>query len=460
LVDQLAGRYSERIRQGLLADGSRLPSVRAGAAQHGVSPSTVVAAYDQLLAAGLIETRPQRGFFVRERRRGVAEAAPVSRPQPVDATALIRGMFHPGTVAQPAPGGGTLPAEWLDLPLLHAAVRRALAQEAQNAKHAASLRYGEPAGDPGLRELLARGLGDLGIACQPGQVVTTMGATQALDIVSRCLLQPGDSVLVDEPGWAVEFARLSRLGVRLLPVPRGPQGPDLAVMQALLKAHKPRLYVTVSVLHNPTGCSLSLAAAHQVLKLAEAHDLLIVEDDSYALFAPPHAPRLSALDGLQRTVYISGFSKMLAPSWRVGFAAASPALTQRLVDAKLLSGLTTPSLQEQALAICMAQGQLRRHAQRVLGLLDAARLRSQQLALAAGCRFVTPPQGLFGWVDVGADTERLAQRLLDEGWLLAPGHLFHTSRLATPLMRINFATSQEARFWQALQTARTSLQNG
>jgi DNA-binding transcriptional MocR family regulator len=214
------------------------------------------------------------------------------------------------------------------------------------------------------------------------------------------------------------------------------------------------------VLHNPTGCSLSLAAAHQVLKLAEAHDLLIVEDDSYALFAPPHAPRLSALDGLQRTVYISGFSKMLAPSWRVGFAAASPALAERLVDAKLLSSLTTPSLQEQALAICMTQGQLRRHVQRVLGLLDTARLRSQQLAQAAGCRFVTPPQGLFGWVDVGVDTERLAQRLLAGGWLLAPGHLFHASRRAGPLMRINFATSQDARFWQALQTARSALQNG
>jgi DNA-binding transcriptional MocR family regulator len=237
LVEQLASRYGDRIRQGSLAEGSRLPSVRAGAAQHGVSPSTMVAAYDQLLAAGLVETRPQRGFFVRERRRGVSEAAPALRPPPVDATALIRGMFHPGTAAQPAPGGGTLPAEWLDLALLHGAVRRALAQEAKRTTQAAGLRYGEPAGDPALRELLCRSLGDLGVVCQPGQVVTTMGATQALDIVSRCLLQPGDSVLIDEPGWAVEFARLSRLGVRLLPVPRGPQGPDLAVMQALLEAH-------------------------------------------------------------------------------------------------------------------------------------------------------------------------------------------------------------------------------
>jgi DNA-binding transcriptional MocR family regulator len=159
------------------------------------------------------------------------------------------------------------------------------------------------------------------------------------------------------------------------------------------------------------------------------------------------------LDGLQRTVYVSGFSKILAPNWRVGFVAASPDLAERFIDTKLLSALTTPALPEQAIAWCIAQGALRRHTERVMAQLDAARARSQRLALEAGCRFVTPPQGLFGWVDVGHDTERLAQRLLDEGWLTAPGTLFHAAPRPTTLMRINFATSQDARFWSALQKA-------
>jgi DNA-binding transcriptional MocR family regulator len=264
-------------------------------------------------------------------------------------------------------------------------------------------------------------------------------------------------VLVDEPGWAVEFARLARLGVRLLPVPRGPLGPDLEVMRQLLQAHRPRLYATVSVLHNPTGCSLPLAAAHQVLKLAEAHDLLIVEDDTYTHFAPPHAPRLSTLDGLQRTVYISGFSKILAPNWRVGFLAAPAALVSRFIDMKLLSTLTSPSLGEQAMADCIAKGHLRRHTERLVARLDDARARTCRLAEEAGARFVTTPQGLFGWIDVGVDTDRLAQALLDAGWLTAPGSLFHATRRPTTLMRINFATSQDARFWTALKQARTHL---
>jgi DNA-binding transcriptional MocR family regulator len=459
LTDQLAARYAERISQRLLLPGARLPSVRECARRHGVSPYTVVAAYDQLLAHGLIEARKQRGFFVRESRAATPPeraraAAAAGVPPPIDATALIRGMFH-GRTAGGAPGLGTLPPQWLDLPLLTSALRRALGTAG-----ASALQYGDPAGDARLRDALARRLADFGIAVPARQIVTTVGATHALDVVSRTLLQPGDAVLVDEPGWAVEYARLARQGLRLLPVPRGVDGPDLDAMAALARAHAPKLYATVSVLHNPTGSSLPLAAAHRVLRLAEAHDFMIVEDDTYAHLAPAHAPRLAALDGLQRTIYVSGFSKILSPGWRVGFLAAPPALVERFIDTKLLSTLTTPALLEHAVALTLEQGALRRHAERITTRLAAARARSVRLAMEAGGRFVTPPQGLFGWLDVGVDTELLTQAMHDEGWLLAPGTLFHATPRPTTLMRINFATSQEARFWRALQQARDHLSRG
>ena len=455
LAEQLAQRCADRIRQRLLPPGARLPSVRDSARRHGVSTSTVVAAYDQLQAQGLVQAKPQRGFFVRDdappmpaepRKR---HAAPRPPSVPADATALIRSLFQ-AQGGLPAPGLGTLPEAWLDAPLLQRALRRVTAGDAAAASW---LRYGEPAGDASLRAALSRRMADLGVPAAPSQIVTTVGATHALDIVCRTLLRPGDAVLVDEPGWAVEFARLARLGMRVLPLPRGPDGPDLAVMQALLKAHRPRLYVTVSVLHNPTGACLSPASAHQVLRLAEQHDLTLVEDDTYAWLAPAHATRLSQLDALQRTVYISGFSKILSPQWRVGFMAASPALVDKLIDTKLLSTLSTAAPLEQAVAWCLDQGALRRHAERVVGLLDGARARSVQLARQAGYRFAAPPQGLFGWLDVGMDTEALAQTLLDDGWLTAPGTLFHASPRSTTLMRINFATAQDARFWQRLRRA-------
>jgi DNA-binding transcriptional MocR family regulator len=461
LAEQLASRFADRIRQRLIGPGARLPSVRECARRHEVSPSTVVAAYDQLLAQGLVEARRQRGFYVRgavgEAPGPAAPLAPRAprTPLPISATTLIRGMFQPPG-AQPMPGLGTLPVDWLDEPLLGSAIRKAGLQIGRS-----GLQYGEPAGESRLRRALAARLAEHGVQAQPDQIVTTVGATQALDIVTRTLCKPGDSVLVDEPGWSVEYARLAALGMRVLPVPRHDDGPDLAVMQRLIEAQpaeqRPRLYVTVSVLHNPTGASLSLPVAHRVLQIAQAHGLYIVEDDTYAHLAPAHLPRLAALDALERTVYVCGFSKILTPAWRVGFLAAPTALVDRLIDTKLLTTLTTPSLMELALAHCLEHGLLRRHADRVVRQLDAARARAVKLAEAHGCRFAAPPRGLFGWVDVGVDTERLAQVMLDKGWLLAPGALFHATHRPTTLMRINFATTQEARFWRALAAAREAL---
>jgi DNA-binding transcriptional MocR family regulator len=455
LGERLAAHYAQRIGQRQLQPGTRLPSVRDCARSHGVSPSTVVAAYDRLQAQGLIEARRQRGFYVRPSTVAPARARSheptEALPAPVDAAALIRAMFRT-RASLPGPGLGTLPETWLDPALLQRALRRAIADGDD------ALRYGEPAGDPSLRDALARRLsGELGIACGSHQIVTSVGATHALDIVARTLLKAGDAVLVDDPGWAVEHARLTSLGMHLLPVPRGPAGPDLEVMRQLIQAHRPRLYITVSVLHNPTGATLSLAAAHQVLQLAEAHDLMLVEDDTYAWLAPPHAPRLAALDALRRTIYVTGFSKILAPNWRVGALAAPAHVVDRIVDTKLLSSLTTPALLERAVAWCLDQGLLRRHAERVTARLAAARTRVVRLVQEAGCRMAAEPQGLFGWVDAGVDTEPLAVRMAADGWLVAPGRLFHVPSRPSTLMRVNFASAQDARFWRAFERARDTL---
>lgn len=486
LTEQLSARFAERIRSRLLAPGARLPSVRLCAEQQGVSASTVVAAYDQLLAQGLVVARKNRGFFVRDASLNAALAqvpkapaaikniataktgmaadlAPLgtwstatwmaTRQAPVDATALIRGMFHKVS-NKPQPGMGVFPPEWLETTFMPAAVRKVTSV---SALRDFSLQYGEPMGDSGLRRALSQKLSALNVHAAPEQIITTVGATHALDIVSRTLLRAGDCVMVEEPGWAVEFARLDALGMRILPVPRRADGPDLEVMAQYCEIHQPKLFVSVSVFHNPTGYCLTPGSAHRVLQLAMQHNFHIVEDDTYSHLAPEHATRLCALDGLQRTIYVSGFAKILAPGWRVGFMAAPPDLVERLLDTKLLATLTTPALLEKALAWCIDQGQLRRHAERIRTRLDGARARSVKLALAHGCTFAAEPAGLFGWVDTGVDTDALSQRMLDEGYLIAPGGLFHAARTPSTLMRINFATTQEAAFWKVFARLRDTV---
>jgi len=462
LAGQLAARFAERIRNRLLAPGARLPSVRECARQYGVSPHTVVAAYDQLQGQGLVDVRRQSGFFVRDWAAAQSARKPVHAAHPAksgghtvaaDASSLIRGMFYRPS-AKPQPGMGVLPPDWMETPFLPAALRRIaggpLLQEL-------SLQYGDPAGDAVLRRSLAQRLADIDVPAAPERILTTVGATHALDVVSRTLLRAGDAVLVEEPGWAIEFARLESMGMRILPVPRHADGPDLDVIERYCRAGtdlRPKLLFSVSVLHNPTGYSLSPGSAHRLLQLAARYDFHIVEDDTYNHLAHERATRLCALDGLRRTIYVGGFAKMLAPNWRIGFLAAGEALFPRLLETKLLATLTTPALFERALAVCIDQGQLRRHAERVRDRLDAARTRSVRLALAAGCRLVSEPAGLFGWVDTGVETDALAQRLLDEDYLIAPGALFYARRPPTTFMRINFATSQDAAFWKTFARVR------
>ena len=471
LTEQLAARFAERIRSRLLPAGARLPSVRACAAQQNVSPYTVVAAYDLLQAQGLVEARRQRGFYVRDyvakavvaaspaapaaKGKTLKDAVSLSLPAAsarINATSLIRGMMHKAT--HPQPGAGMFPPEWLQNQFLQSALRKVVGSDALHAMHWS---YGVPMGDELLRQLLAERLKGLGLPVGYEQVMTTMGATQALDIVSRTLLKAGDAVMVEEPGWSVEFARLAALGMQVLPVPRGPDGPDLAVMRHYCETHAPKLYVSVSVLHNPTSYSLHPAAAHQVLQLAQAYNFYIVEDDTYSHIAPEHATRLSVLDGLKRSIYVSGFAKILAPNWRVGYMVAPPDLVDRMLDTKLLSTLTSPALMERAMALCMENGQLRRHIERMRSHLVQARKHSVPLALEAGCQFVTEPAGMFGWVDTGMDTEVLAQRMLDENYLIAPGSLFHASRRPSTLMRINYACTQDASFWRVYERVRAEF---
>ncbi len=461
LTEQLCARFADRIRNRLLAPGARLPSVRLCAEQQGVSVSTVVAAYDQLQAQGLVVARRNRGFFVRDSglntplaHAGRAQVAIKNTVNaPIDAAALIRGMFEPVS-HKPQPGMGVFPSDWLETTFMPAAIRKVTSA---SALRDVSLHYGEPKGDMSLRRALSQKLGTFNLQADPGQIITTVGATHALDIISRTLLRAGDCVMVEEPGWAVEFARLDALGMRILPVPRRADGPDLAVMAQYCQLHSPKLFVSVSVFHNPTGYCLTPGSAHRVLQLASQHNFYIAEDDTYSHLAPDHATRLCVLDGLQRTIYVSGFSKILAPGWRVGFMAAPPDLVERLLNTKLLGTLTTPALLERALAWCIDQGQLRRHAERIRTRLDQARARSVKLALAHGCTFAAEPAGLFGWVETGVDTDALAQRMLDEDYLIAPGALFHAVRKPSTLMRINFATTQDAAFWTVFARLRDGM---
>ncbi|MDB5918635.1 MAG: bacterial regulatory s, gntR family protein [Massilia sp.] len=462
LIDQIARSVAVRIDDKVLRGGARMPSIRQFAATHEVSCFTVVASYDKLVARGYLESRRGAGFFVRERsplntgERSTAAAAEAAdtaspaAPKPLDVVWLIRNMFRPAQL-QKAPGSGVLPAEWLDGAAIGNALRSIGRQHGN-----LLLNYGAPQGFLPLRQQLQLKLAELEIAAKPDQIVTTVGVTQALDLVAREFTRPGDTIFVDDPAWFLMFGSFAALGARVVGIPRLADGPDLARLAELAALHKPKLYVINSVLHNPTSTSLSAAKAFQVLRLAEEHDFTIIEDDIYCDLHPGSAvqpaTRLAALDQLQRVIYLGGFSKSMAANLRVGFIATSKEWAQRLADRKMLATLTSSDIGERVAYKILSEGLYRKHVDRIRARLDAIRTKTVRQMERVGLTVdVAPPAGMFVWVDTGLDTNVLAERAMAEGLLLAPGCLFSPSQLPSTRMRLNVAAMQDPLIWQFLE---------
>lgn len=454
LVEQIVRSVASRIDDKLLRTGARMPSIRQFADEQKVSRFTVVEAYDRLVANGYLESRRGSGFFVRERAsllastHAVTQAIPTSQ-QP-DVVWLIRNMFRQ-LPPQKMPGSGLLPHEWLDGELVANGLR-SISRLNQNLL----LHYGTQQGFLPLRQQLQLKLAELEIAAAPEQIVTTNGVTQALDLVARELTQPGDTIFVDDPAWFLMFGTFATLGTKVIGIPRLHDGPDVAKLAELAALHKPKLYVIHSVLHNPTSTSLSAAKAFQVLKTAEQHDFMIVEDDVYCDIHPGSAvqpaTRLAALDQLQRVIYLGGFSKTLAANLRVGFIATSHETAIRLSDRKMLSTLTTNEVCERVVHKVLSEGHYRKHVDRIRSRLDNARNEVTHRLEKLGMRIeYRTPAGMFLWVDTGSDTIALTEKALTEGILIAPGSLFSPKQLPSTHMRLNVAAMSDQGVWNFLE---------
>jgi DNA-binding transcriptional MocR family regulator len=285
----------------------------------------------------------------------------------------------------------------------------------------------------------------------------TSSGTQAIDLICRFLLRPGDAVLVDDPCYFNFQALLRAHQVRIVGVPYTPVGPDLTAFEAVLAAERPRLYITNSALHNPTGATLSPPAAHRVLSIASAHDLMIVEDDIFADFEPEPSPRLSVLDGLSRVIRIGSFSKTLSASVRCGYIAARTEWIEGLIDLQIATCFGGPSpVSSELIAGVLAGGGYRKHMQDLRQRLARARYEIAARLEPLGIRpWLMPRGGFYLWcrLPAGQDSAELARMALEENVVLAPGNVFSVSQTASDFLRFNVAQSGDQRIVAVLRRA-------
>lgn len=447
------GAVMEEIRRRMatraLAAGERLPSIRGLASAMRVSPSTVVEAYDRLAAEGVIRSRPGSGFYV----SGALPPPALAEVEPrldraVDPFWVSRQSLDAAAEAV-KPGCGWLPAGWMPEP----AIRRAVRTLAR-ADGAVLTDYGHTRGSLALRRCLIRQFAGEGLDVGPDQLLLTSSGTQALDLICRAALRPGDTVLVDDPCYFNFQALLRAHGARIVGVPYTPTGPDPLRFAEALAAHRPRLYVTNSALHNPTGATMAPPTAHRLLTAAAAHDLTIVEDDILADFEPEPSARLAVLDGLARVIRIGSFSKTLSASIRCGYVAARPDWIERLIDLQVATsfGGASPVAAELVSAM-LGDGTYRKHLDALRRRLARARREAASRLAALGIHPWTVPRGGFHlWCRLpdGCDAADLARAALAEGVVLAPGNVFSVSRAAPDFMRFNVAQMGDPLVFAAL----------
>jgi DNA-binding transcriptional MocR family regulator len=450
-IRAVMAEIQSRIASRAYLPGARLPSVRAQAQAMQLSVSTVVEAYERLAAEGVIAARPGSGFYV------AGPAAPLTLTEigpkldrEVDPLWVSRQSLETDASVL-KPGCGWLPAAWL----YEEGMRRALRALAR-ADTLALSEYATPLGHPALRQFLSRRMATFGIEAAPEQIMLTESGTQAIDLICRFLLEPGDTVLVDDPCYFNFHALLKAHRVHVVGVPYTANGPDLQIFAAALKEHSPRLYITNSGIHNPTGAVLSPVVAHRLLKLADHSDLVIIEDDIFADFEIAPAPRLAAFDGLSRVIHIGSFSKTISASLRCGYIAARGDWIESLTDLKIATVFGSGRLAADIVLRALTDSGYRKHMETVrLRLTEHMDKTISRLKAIGITPWLTPQAGMFLWCRLpdGMDAASLARACLQENVVLAPGNAFSQSLSAGDYLRFNVAQSADARVFHVLARA-------
>lgn len=429
-AEQIANYYREAIESGRLRTGDRLPPIRTVAEAAKVTRTTVQSAYKLLADGGLVEGTVGRGTTVL--RSGAPDESPLS-PFALAAMRQVRDAATPlrtpadkpevANFAELNPQDGLFP-----LNDLRSCIDRALRD-----RGAELFRYGHPSGLPELRNLLARRTGERGASGE--QILVTAGAQQALDLVLRTLCKPGDAVAVPVPTYHQMIGLLQAHGLQLVPVPTGPNGIDLAVLEQVLQRGNVRLLYLMPTFHNPTGRTLDTDQRVALMELVARTQVPVLEDEyqSQLRFEGRDEPSLRSLDPRGLTVTVHSFSKGLFPGLRLGWLHASDAMLAPLGAVKRFMDLETSSLLQAALVNFVQYGSLDRYLTRLRSeLAQRHRLVQEQLLarLPEDCTITRAQGGFLLWLELpervhgtGAG-ERLATLAAERGVLVVPGSAF------------------------------------
>ena len=453
LVENLKGEILRRIRLGLLRPGDRLPPTRRLAGELGVHRGTVTAAYEALREDGVLTGHVGRGTFV-AMGLALADLGPARRengefrwqdhfagfdPPVEDGVVSEAAVIAAGREVISFAGGVPDPALF-PTDSFRQAVDAVLRDEGS-----ALLGYGPPEGQASFVRFLRGYLGERGgLRLGDDELLVVNGSQQALDLIARAFLRPGDTVLVEEPSYYGALELFRGYGARLVGVPVDSEGLRVDALEMILARERPKLLYVMPTFQNPTGSCLSAERRPALVRLSARYEVPLVEDDfdgELYFGAPPPAP-LKSLSDAQGVLYIGTPSKMLFPGLRIGWIAAAEPVIRRLSRIRRMADLSGSSLLQAALARFAESGALTRHTElvrdaygrRVLRLLEAL-----ERHMPPGVSWTRPQGGLSLLLSLpeGLDAAALLPEAARAGVLYSPGRLFFVNDGARHL-RLSF----------------------
>lgn len=466
---QIRDQLREQIRRGDLPVGARLPPERVLARSLGVSRTTVVNAYDELQAEGLVEGQVGRGTVVigaaaRPGAQSVAWSAHFSglgrrlaqHAWPAELHTLHRLSTRPDVIslALGLPDPALLPPA-----RLHAAWEAVLNRLGTEAVGACPVQ-----GTASVREVIATQMQARGVTVAPEAIVVTNGSQHGLDLLLRLLVEPGDVVLVETPTYFGALQSLLAWGVRLIGVPVDEEGMDVERAEFILARYRPRLIYTIPTHQNPTGATMSLERRERLLTLAQRYQVPIVEDDPFSdlYFHRPPPPAIKALDRHGHVLYLSTFSKNLAPGLRVGWLVAPGPVAEQAASLNRVTELQPNTVGQHLVVEFARRGWLAEQvetARTVYGekcqVMNAALERHR----LADTHWSVPEGGIFIWLRLpkAVDAHDLLVATGRRGVVFLPGSLMYPGDGPRNVCRLNFSVPSAEAIEQGIATIADAL---
>jgi DNA-binding transcriptional MocR family regulator len=465
LYEKLADEITEAVRRGVFAAGERIASVRQASQQHGVSIKTVLHAYALLESRGIVETRPQSGYFVRDAAAkalapAARRAARQSGPPPavaatVDVSRLVLSTLRSIRAHDAVPFGSPYPDPslfpWRRINQYANAIARRQASW--------NLIDDLPPGNPELIRQIARRYAENGLAVDPGEIVITLGATEAINLSLQAVAKPGDTVAVESPTYYAMLHAIERLGMRAIEVATHPvDGIDIGSLAKVIEQQKIAACMVMPNFQNPLGFRMSDERKRQLVELLAAHEIPAIENDVYQelYFGDTRPSTLKTFDTKGLVLHCASFSKSLSASYRIGWALPGRYRAQ-VEKLKFLNTLTTPSVPQVAVADYLRQDGYDRHLRHLRKVYrQQARIMTALVLrfFPVGTRVSTPQGGYVLWIELPAriDSMRLYQAALARGITIGPGTMFSARDAFRHFIRLNYSYPWTAQAEAALKT--------